>query len=90
MTSVTKLLMVALFCAACPARAQSFDVLIRGGRVLDGSGNPWFYADVGIRDGEIISVGQLGDAQAARVVDARGLTVVPGFIDLPAIAPRTK
>ena len=82
MKDFTKLLIVASFCAACPAQAQTFDVLIRGGRVLDGSGNPWVYADVGIRDGEITAVGQLGDAQAARVVDATGLTVVPGFIDL--------
>lgn len=82
MKDFTKLLIVASFYAACPAQAQTFDVLIRGGRVLDGSGNPWVYADVGIRDGEITAVGQLGDAQAARVVDATGLTVVPGFIDL--------
>src|SRR5690606_25291670 len=59
-----------------------FDVLIVGGKVLDGTGNPWFYADVGIRDGKIVAVGRLEGARATRVIDARGLFVAPGFIDL--------
>lgn len=67
---------------ATPAEGQTFDVLIRGGRVLDGTGNPWFYADVGIRDGEIVALGRLGGATAGRVIDAKGLVVVPGFIDV--------
>ena len=67
---------------ATPAEGQIFDVLIRGGRVLDGTGNPWFYADVGIRDGEIVALGRLGGATAGRVIDAKGLVVVPGFIDV--------
>ena len=67
--------------AAAPA-SQRFDVLITGGRVIDGTGNPWFYADVGIRDGRIAAVGRLDGAAAARIIDARGKTVVPGFIDL--------
>jgi N-acyl-D-amino-acid deacylase len=68
-----------------PAAAQDagpFDVLVRGGRVLDGTGNPWFRADVGVRDGRIVAVGQLGSATAARVVDATGRYVAPGFIDI--------
>jgi N-acyl-D-amino-acid deacylase len=70
---------------AARAQAQeppSFDVLITGGRVLDGTGNPWIYADVGIRGGQIVAVGKLDDARADRVVDARGKVVAPGFIDL--------
>jgi N-acyl-D-amino-acid deacylase len=62
-----------------PAR---YDILIRNGRVLDGSGNPWMATDIGIRGGRIIDMGRLGNAAAARVIDARGLTVSPGFIDV--------
>jgi N-acyl-D-aspartate/D-glutamate deacylase len=62
-----------------PAR---YDVLIRGGRVLDGSGNPWLAADIGVRGGRIVDMGRLGNATAARVIDANGLTVSPGFIDV--------
>ena len=64
------------------APAAPFDVLIRGGRIVDGTGNPWFHGDVGIRDGRVAAVGRLADAEAARVIDATGLVVTPGFIDL--------
>lgn len=57
------------------------DVIIRGGRVLDGSGNPWVIADVGITGGEVSAVGNLSGVEAARVIDARGLYVAPGFMD---------
>lgn len=57
------------------------DVLIRGGKVVDGSGRPAFEADVAIRDGKIVAVGRV-EGEATRVIDARGKTVVPGFIDL--------
>ena len=62
--------------------SPAFDLLIQGGRVLDGTGNPWFPADIGIRDGRVVAVGTLGGAQATRVVDATGKYVAPGFIDL--------
>src|SRR6266487_245392 len=64
------------------SQTQPYDVLIRNGRVLDGSGNPWLAADIGIRGGRIADMGRLGNAAAARVIDARGLTVSPGFIDV--------
>ena len=60
----------------------SFDVLIQNGRVMDGSGNPWFSADVGIKGGVIAAVGRLPGARATRVIDAAGRLVTPGFIDV--------
>ena len=65
-----------------PAQGAPFDVLITGGRILDGTGNPWFYADVGIRTGRVAAVGDLRGMRAARVIDARGKIVAPGFIDI--------
>ncbi len=62
--------------------AQSYDVLLKNGRVIDGSGNPWYYADVGVKDGVISAIGKLDEFDAARVVDVSGLIVAPGFIDL--------
>jgi N-acyl-D-amino-acid deacylase len=59
-----------------------FDLLIRGGRVIDGAGNPWFRADVGVAGGRVAAVGRLADEPAARVIDADGLYVCPGFVDM--------
>ncbi|MEW6211721.1 MAG: D-aminoacylase [Acidobacteriota bacterium] len=59
-----------------------YDVLIKGGRILDGTGNPWFAADIAIKDGKIAAIGNLASATAARTVDARNLYVAPGFIDI--------
>jgi N-acyl-D-amino-acid deacylase len=76
---------IMLFVApAIPAVAQTpeFDVLLLGSRVLDGSGNPWRRADVGVRDGRIVAVGRLRGVKATRVIDASRHVIVPGFIDL--------
>ena len=59
-----------------------FDLLIRNGRVVDGLGNPWFRADVGITQGRIAAVGRLASSQAETVIDAQGKVICPGFIDV--------
>jgi N-acyl-D-amino-acid deacylase len=66
-----------------------FDLLIVNGRLLDGTGNPWRYEDVGIRGDRIVAVGRLAGRAATQVLDARGLTVAPGFIDAHSHAAGT-
>lgn len=61
---------------------MEFDIVIRGGRVYDGSGNAWFKADVGVQNGSIAAIGNLAGAPAGRTIDADGLAVSPGFIDV--------
>lgn len=79
------LLSAGVWAAAVALAAQPappFDVLIHNGRVMDGSGNPWLRADVGIRQGRIAEVGRLAGAEAAMVIDAADRLVTPGFIDV--------
>src|SRR3989442_15765131 len=59
-----------------------FDVVIRGGRVLDGTGAPWRRADIGTRGAKIGRVGDIGRSKSAVVIDATGKYVAPGFIDI--------
>lgn len=66
---------------ALPLRAETYDVLLRHGRVVDGSGNPAYFADVGIKRGRIAAIGQLS-GRAQLELDVTGLIVAPGFIDV--------
>ena len=61
--------------------SQDYDLIIRGGKVVDGSGNPWYHADIAIKNDRIEEIGQLSNHEAKRVIDAHGLVVAPGFID---------
>lgn len=66
-------------------RGESYDIVIEGARVVDGTGNPWFYADVavsGARIARVAPAGALREANAGERIDAGGLVVAPGFIDL--------
>src|SRR5262245_45138091 len=68
--------------AAAQTAPPKYDLLIRNGRVIDGAGNPWFYGDVAIRDGRIVAVGRVPPGDATQTIDASGLFVSPGFIDI--------
>ncbi len=76
--------LLVVFSVARPAqrRVPQFDVLIRSGRIVDGSGGPWFRGDVGMVGDRITALGTIGDATAATAIDATNLVVAPGFIDL--------
>ena len=58
-----------------------YDIIISNGRVVDGSGNPWFLADIGIKDDRIVKIGNLDEENADQIINANGLVVTPGFID---------
>src|ERR1044071_8473259 len=62
--------------------AAPYDIVITHGKIIDGTGNPWFYADVGIKNGKIIKIGRVDAKNAKRVIDAKGMAVAPGFIDM--------
>ncbi len=64
------------------AKAQQADVLIKNGKIIDGTGNNWFYGDVAVKEGRIVKVGKLTNWQAAKTIDATGLIIAPGFIDV--------
>jgi len=62
--------------------AQEADLLIKNGKVFDGTGNSWFYADIAVKEGKIIKIGNLKNWHASKNIDATGLVVTPGFIDV--------
>ena len=99
MFALMRLILLAIALTACarassaPAPAastsypDSYETIIAGGRIVDGTGNAWFYGDIGLSGGRIARItpaGMLARAQAARRIDARGLVVAPGAIDIQA------
>ncbi len=72
----------ALAAGAAGAAGLPFDLIIGNGRIVDGSGSPWYAADIGIRDGRIAAIGHLAGATARGRIDAGGRIVAPGFIDM--------
>jgi N-acyl-D-amino-acid deacylase len=83
---LTALALCAFLFARLPVNAEApappYDLLITNARIVDGSGNPWFRADVAIKDGRIARIGRLGPDTANRTIDARGQILAPGFIDV--------
>src|ERR1039458_8973461 len=65
-----------------PLFAANYDVLVTNARVIDGSGNAWFRADVAVKDGRIAAIGRLPGVTATRTIDARERVLAPGFIDV--------
>jgi dihydroorotase/N-acyl-D-amino-acid deacylase len=66
----------------CAGQQASFDLIITNGHIIDGTGSPWYSGDIGIRDGRIVAIGNLSQAQGKRTIDAHGMVVAPGFIDM--------
>ncbi|MBV8895215.1 MAG: D-aminoacylase [Acidobacteriaceae bacterium] len=75
-------LLAALVAFSFSAASQSFDIIIRNGHIVDGTGSPWYSGDVGISNGRIAQIGSLASATARQTIDAHGLVVAPGFIDM--------
>jgi dihydroorotase/N-acyl-D-amino-acid deacylase len=71
-----------LLCAPAFSAETPFDLIIANGHIIDGTGSPWYAADVGIRGGRIAAIGSLAHAGAKRRIDAAGQVVAPGFIDM--------
>jgi dihydroorotase/N-acyl-D-amino-acid deacylase len=83
MTTVNRLLLVLFLIASTLGfAADSFDVVITNGHIVDGTGSPWYSGDIGIRNGRIAAIGNLSEAAPKRTINARGKVVAPGFIDM--------
>ena len=75
-------ILLVLVAGAAWGQSAPYDVVIRNGHVIDGTGSPWYAGDIGIRDGRIAAIGDLASASAKRTIDAHGMVVAPGFIDM--------
>ena len=77
-----QLIVLAIFLASFLTNFSQADILIRNGKILDGTGNSWYYSDIAIKDGRISQIGKQLNLDAPKIIDARGLIVSPGFIDV--------
>lgn len=76
------LLLIAFLSLSLITRAQTYDLLIKNGKIVDGTGSPWYSGDVAIKDDKIVAIGKFPSTSAKRTIDATGLIVAPGFIDM--------
>ncbi len=77
-------LLFALTLISQSVQSQSYDVIIKNGKIIDGTGNSWYYGNIGIVNGKVAAIGKLENTSAKRTIDAKGLIVAPGFIDVHA------
>ena len=82
LTLVSLATSVLLLASAASAADPAYDIIIRNGQIIDGTGSAAYAADLGIKDGHIAAIGKLEGAQAKRIIDAHGMVVAPGFIDM--------
>ena len=75
-------LAIPLLLGAVSAGAQDFELILAGGRIVDGTGNPWYRADIGIRNGRIAEIGKLSGRTSRRMINLHDQVVSPGFIDM--------
>jgi N-acyl-D-amino-acid deacylase len=78
----TLLLLLAACMPVFAAAADQYDLVITNGHIIDGTGSPWYGGDVAIKDGRIAAIGNLSNASRKRTIDAHGMIVAPGFIDM--------
>jgi N-acyl-D-amino-acid deacylase len=86
-SSLRTLISVLFVLCACELWSQAgaqphFDLVITNGHIIDGTGSPWYSGDLGIRGGRVAAIGNLSAASRSRTIDARGMAVAPGFIDM--------
>src|SRR5687768_5109897 len=75
-------LILFLFLSKIVSAQQQADIVIRNGRIVDGTGNSWMYGDISVKDGKIAAIGKLSNVTAVKTIDAKGLIIAPGFIDV--------
>ena len=88
-TSASLWLAICIGCAATSCSAQSYDIVITNGHIIDGTGSPWYSGDIGIRNGRVAAIGDLSAVPRKRTIDAHREVVAPGFIDMLGQSGRT-